>query len=66
MRTALADKLRQALKKIDRPGTFCVSGSVPAIMPGEAADDKPRLLAEHAHNLAPEPVFDQGGVGGAG
>jgi hypothetical protein len=27
-------RLDAALKKIDRPGSFCVSGSVPAVMPG--------------------------------
>src|SRR5438309_12023678 len=31
---AILDELRQALSKIDRPGTFCVSGSVPAVLPG--------------------------------
>ena len=28
------EKLSQALSKIDRPGSFCVSGSVPAVLPG--------------------------------
>lgn len=30
----LAKKLRQALSKIDRPGSFCVGGSVPFVLPG--------------------------------
>ena len=34
MPEAILEKLRQALSKIDRPGTFCVSGSVPAVLPG--------------------------------
>jgi hypothetical protein len=28
------EKLSEALSKIDRPGTFCVNGSVPAVLPG--------------------------------
>jgi hypothetical protein len=31
---AIREKLRQALSKIDRPGTFCVSGSAPSVLPG--------------------------------
>ncbi|CAN5834202.1 hypothetical protein BH23PLA1_BH23PLA1_13690 [soil metagenome] len=34
VRTKMLDQLGKALSKIDRPGTFCVSGSVPAILPG--------------------------------
>src|SRR3954468_10398209 len=34
MSEAALGKLRQALRKVDRPGTFCASGSVPAILPG--------------------------------
>jgi hypothetical protein len=34
MSEALLQGLRQALEKIDRPGTFCVSGSGPAVLPG--------------------------------
>ena len=34
MPEAILEKLDQALSKIDRPGTFCVSGSVPAVLPG--------------------------------
>jgi hypothetical protein len=34
MSKALLDKLSQALAKIDRPGSFCASGSVPAVLPG--------------------------------
>ena len=34
MREAIREKLGQALDKIDRPGTFCVSGSAPAVLPG--------------------------------
>ena len=30
----IREKLRQALAKIDRPGTFCVHGSVPTVLPG--------------------------------
>jgi hypothetical protein len=31
-------ELRRVLDKIDRPGTFCVSGGVPAILPGLVVD----------------------------
>jgi hypothetical protein len=34
MSDTLVQELQQALKKIDRPGTFCVSGSGPAVLPG--------------------------------
>ncbi len=34
MDKSLPDKLLRALSKIDRPGTFCIQGSVPAILPG--------------------------------
>jgi hypothetical protein len=34
MRSNLLPKLSQALSKIDRPGSFCVSGSAPAVLPG--------------------------------
>src|SRR5947208_2789673 len=34
MRAALSKRLKQALAKIDRPGTFCVSGALPAVLPG--------------------------------
>src|SRR3954451_13496781 len=34
MREELSEELSQALSKIDRPGSFCVSGSAPAILPG--------------------------------
>jgi hypothetical protein len=34
MRANLAKDLIRALAKIDRPGSFCTSGSVPAILPG--------------------------------
>src|SRR4051812_32968201 len=34
VREELSMKLIEALSKIDRPGTFCVSGSAPAILPG--------------------------------
>ncbi|HEV3121027.1 MAG TPA: 2OG-Fe(II) oxygenase, partial [Isosphaeraceae bacterium] len=30
----LLDKLSEALSEIDRPGSFCMSGSVPAVLPG--------------------------------
>jgi hypothetical protein len=32
--SAILEKLDRALGQIDRPGTFCVSGSVPAVLPG--------------------------------
>jgi hypothetical protein len=32
--TALLDELDKAVLKIDRPGTFCVSGSAPTVLPG--------------------------------
>src|SRR5947207_14143216 len=31
---AILEKLSQALSKIDRPGSFCASGSAPAVLPG--------------------------------
>src|SRR5712671_2761582 len=31
---AILEKLSKALSQIDRPGTFCVSGSAPAVLPG--------------------------------
>ena len=34
MASAILEPLDQALRQIDRPGTFCVSGSVPAVLPG--------------------------------
>jgi hypothetical protein len=34
MSTTVARKLSQVLRQIDRPGSFCVSGSVPAVLPG--------------------------------
>src|SRR4051794_28508713 len=34
MSGTVAERLRAALKKIDRPGTFCTSGSAPAVLPG--------------------------------
>ena len=34
MNQALSDKLLGALRKIDRPGSFCAQGSVPTVLPG--------------------------------
>ncbi len=34
MVSATLENLDEALRRIDRPGTFCVSGSVPAVLPG--------------------------------
>src|SRR4051812_46395503 len=34
VQTAIQEKLGEAVGKIDRPGSFSVSGSVPAILPG--------------------------------
>jgi len=34
MSTAVTQPLLEALRKIDRPGSFCVSGSVAAVLPG--------------------------------
>ena len=34
MPSAILEKLDRALGQIDRPGTFCVSGSLPAVLPG--------------------------------
>ena len=34
MRGEIREKLSQALSKIDRPGSFWVSGSAPAVLPG--------------------------------
>jgi hypothetical protein len=33
------EKLDRALSKIDRPGTFCVSGSAPTVLPGLEVDE---------------------------
>ncbi|MGP0064994.1 MAG: 2OG-Fe(II) oxygenase [Isosphaeraceae bacterium] len=38
MEKTILDKLDEALSKIDRPGSFCVSGSVPAVIPGLEVD----------------------------
>jgi hypothetical protein len=32
--SAILEKLDRALSQVDRPGTFCVSGKVPAVLPG--------------------------------
>ena len=34
MRANLREELDQALSRVDRPGSFCASGSVPAVLPG--------------------------------
>ncbi len=34
MAKSILKKISEALSKIDRPGSFCVSGSVPAVLPG--------------------------------
>src|SRR5690242_16219833 len=34
MRPAILEKLARALSKINRPGSFCASGSVPTVLPG--------------------------------
>jgi hypothetical protein len=34
VQSAILEKLDRALGQIDRPGTFCVSGGVPAVLPG--------------------------------
>jgi hypothetical protein len=34
MRSDLAQELQQVVWKIDRPGSFCVSGSAPVVLPG--------------------------------
>ncbi len=34
MPSAVLEKLNQASAQIDRPGTYCASGSVPAVLPG--------------------------------
>ena len=38
MNEEIREELRQALSKIDRPGTFCARGSVPAVLPGLEVD----------------------------
>src|SRR4051794_34811482 len=35
----MREELDQALSKIDRPGSFCVSGSAPAVLPGLEVED---------------------------
>jgi hypothetical protein len=39
MSESALQELRQALRKIDRPGSFCVRGSVPAVLPGLEVKD---------------------------
>src|SRR5262245_57152618 len=39
MREAIREKLSQALDRIDRPGTFCVGGSAPVVLPGLEVDE---------------------------
>src|SRR2546421_12077609 len=34
VREEILEELGEALSKIDRPGSFCVAGSVPAVLPG--------------------------------
>jgi hypothetical protein len=34
VREEIAEKLSEALSQIDRPGSFCVSGDVPSLLPG--------------------------------
>ena len=34
MSRTISEQLLRALKKIDRPGTFCTSGGMPAVLPG--------------------------------
>jgi 2OG-Fe(II) oxygenase superfamily len=34
MREEISEKLSEALSQIDRPGSFCVSGEVPSVLPG--------------------------------
>src|SRR6185437_14854256 len=36
--SAILEKLDEALGRIDRPGTFCASGRVPAVLPGLEVD----------------------------
>jgi hypothetical protein len=38
VRGEIREKLSQALSKVDRPGSFCVSGSAPAVLPGLEID----------------------------
>ena len=33
-KNSISARLVKALAKIDRPGTFCVGGSAPAVLPG--------------------------------
>lgn len=45
MTTAIQQALLETLKKVDRPGTFCASGRLPAVLPGlEVADLGPVAL----------------------
>src|SRR5438128_2010814 len=39
MAAQVDQQLLAALKKIDRPGTFCTSGQLPAILPGLEVED---------------------------
>ena len=34
MRKEISERLSEALSQIDRPGSFCVSGDVPTLLPG--------------------------------
>ncbi|MGZ3335125.1 MAG: hypothetical protein ACXWOV_07910, partial [Isosphaeraceae bacterium] len=38
MSNKILEELSQAMSKIDRPGTFCVSGSVQTVLPGLEVD----------------------------
>src|SRR4051794_40446999 len=45
MSRAITEQLARALRRIDRPGTFCASGRVPAVLPGlEVTDFGPVAL----------------------
>jgi hypothetical protein len=36
--TTISQRLVEALGKVDRPGSFCMQGSVPAVLPGLEID----------------------------
>jgi hypothetical protein len=52
---AIQERLAQALSRIDRPGSFCASGSVPVVLPGlDVAGVRPiglPLTAKQAEEL---------------
>lgn len=47
MRPALVKDLAKALKQVDRPGTFCICGALPAVLPGLVVNNVGPFTAAH-------------------